>query len=125
MTKCDRTTIGIYARIVVIHAQLTQHRKSLSGESFVQFDDIDRIEFDSGARQQLLRRGHRTDTHDARSTPGGGNANHAGKRCKTVLSRRRFTGKNQCARTVVYPGCVTRRNRSAGFDDAFQFCECL
>ena len=40
MAERDGTSIGIHLRRIVGHAQLAQHRQGLSGEGFVQLDDV-------------------------------------------------------------------------------------
>src|SRR5690606_24215818 len=85
VAQSNSTTVGVYARVVVLQAQLTQNGQALRCERLVQFDDIDLVDRDPGVGEDFLRGWSRADTHDARCNTGRRHTNDTGARSQTVL----------------------------------------
>ncbi len=77
MPECDRAAVRIHVRRVVGQPERARHGEHLRREGLVDLDHVEVLEAQSQSRQQLLRRTHRPDSHDARRHAARGHAEHA------------------------------------------------
>src|SRR5437667_8274923 len=55
---------AVHVEFVLVDSELFDDCQNLSGESFIDFDQVDVVEFQSGILQRDFRRRDRTDAHD-------------------------------------------------------------
>ena len=70
----DGAPVRVHVLGVVGQPEIAESGQGLGGERLVQLDHVDPAHFEAGAGQQLPRRRHGTDPHDARRDAGGGPA---------------------------------------------------
>ena len=121
MAQCNCTTVWIDARVVVLQTQITQHRQTLRGKCFIQFDHVDLVERHAGLHQYFAGGRCRTDTHDARWHAGCGHGDHARFRRQAVMKCTTLIGQQQRTCTVVDTRCIARRDGAVRPYDRFQF----
>ena len=120
VAKGDGAAIGVDAGIVVGQAQLAGHGQALRGEGFVEFDDVEVMDADFQAVEQLAYRRHRADTHYSRRHPGAGHTQHLGTGSQAVFLHSFGRGQNQRHSAVVNPRGVAGSNGIALAIDRFE-----
>ena len=109
--------------IVGIESRGADHGEGLGGEGFVEFDDADVVELQSGERERFRDRDHRTDAHDLRRDSGGGEADEAGFRFEAEFAR--FRRRHDESRRGAIAGLrrIARRHGAVDVEDGLQFRE--
>src|SRR5580704_6740029 len=101
MTERNSAAMRVDVLGIVGDAELAQHRKTLRGESLVQFDQIEIADLQSKLVHQLAGRRHRADAHDPRRHRGGRHAEDASAWRETVFLHRLLARQNNCRCAVV------------------------
>src|SRR5205085_10486625 len=111
MTERDRAAVDVH--LLRVEAELADHGEALRSERLVQLDEIDLIERDAGALQQLAHGRDRADAHQAWVDAGDGATDEGTERFDAELTRLLLRRDHERRRAVVDPGGVAGRNRAA------------
>ena len=89
--------------VFIAQSQLLRTGENLSGESFVQFDQVDIFEGKTGIGERFLSCRHRANPHRLGLYTGERPAYHSAHRLQTVLFRRRTCRHDTSRSAVILP----------------------
>src|SRR4029077_15817142 len=101
VTEGDGAAVGIESGILVFEAQLPGAGQHLSREGFVELDDAHVGKGELGFRQDLLRRGYGSETHEPWLDASHGRRNDTRQRREPELVHGVLRGDQQRARAIV------------------------
>src|SRR4051812_38700533 len=101
MTESDSPAIAVYSRIVIGNAEFSQHRQTLAGKGFVEFNHIELVLLQAEPCHQLSRSRYRADAHDARRNSPSRTSENTGDRRQPVFLRRSFRGDDKGGRPII------------------------
>ena len=116
----DCAAVRVDARVVVGKAEVAQHREALRGEGFIQLDDVDLRQRQTGQLQHLAGGRRWAHAHDARRDASGRHADDAGARREPMTGCARFVGEEQRTGAVVDARRIAGRHGAVGLHDAFE-----
>ena len=111
MAERDRAAVDVH--LLGVEAELADHGEALRRERLVQLDEVDLVERDAAALEQLAHGRDRADAHHARVDAGDRAADERAERLDAELARLLLRRDHERRRAVVDPGCVAGRDRAA------------
>jgi len=123
MADGDSAAVGVNVRGIVGQAEFAENGERLRGEGLVEFDNVHLGNHETCLRQNFLRRGDGTHSHDPGSDAGGSGSDNASLWSEAELIDSGFGGHKEGAGTVVNAGGIAGSDRAFGFDNSFEFGE--
>ena len=112
VSEGDAGAVDIEGVRFVVHAPFGRAGQDLSSKGFVEFDQIEILEFEAGPFEGFGRRRHRTDTHTIRLDAGEAPRPELGQRSEPEISGHLGMGDQTDGGAVVLPAGVAGRDRS-------------
>jgi hypothetical protein len=121
MAECDGSSVDVES--LLIDRKLAEAREYLCGECFVQLDQVDLIQRQTGDLECFPDRRHWTDSESFRLYAGGGKRDEAAKRRQALLASTVSGRHNDGRRSVAHLGRITRGDRPLHVKGRAKLCE--